>query len=672
MVEILIDMGSDIARPDEYGNTSLHISVQKDYTETTQKNLADSESEHLKIFQLILDCAKQRGIGDYVLRVNNFNKNALHCAIEMNYNKIVQILLDNGADLDCKDGDGKNSMHLAAENDDFEMALVLIKIKKIQIKKKYLALQAGIEDEVLINFNEYFVSELQKYLDKKIEVVGEFLGARPIHFAVISNNAEIVKLLVEYNVDVNSILFKNFSTPLHIATENNNIEIAKILLDANCVRVFYDANGQDAFYIAVKNGNFELIKLFFDYGIEFDQTIQLLGDHSDNISSHTFYFLKYLSRYRDISDEFSKAYKQLKHDLTINVNARDALNFPTFNLIERYIFDNPKNEDGFNEAIKMSDEVINFISQKPQILEFFDKISSNFLQQCANHAIAGFTRIATYVAMVNQIDIDQKLEVTKRIQVMEIINFEVVKKLSEISRDQIPNFSPLTQIEIILANKVLEIIHKKWLEKNKKLKIDDDQGVLDLEGPKPDDLDIKISYKPWLGVSLFTYEEGHSYHNPFEEFINRISKEIGSKEGLIEMISEVLSAPLNTEFVDAIFSYEKGHDNFTAEFLTLILIDDETRNVLQQDQKKIRLMIDNCDTTLPDYYGQLQSLSKQLHQAQQDYSDKIKSIAKEIILDQLIPKKRPIDIDSLLNPSSPNPYVSDSKSLLQITKLQRF
>jgi hypothetical protein len=414
-----------------------------------------------------------------------------------------------------------------------------------------------------------------------------------------------------------------------------------------------------------------LIKLLFDFGIEFNQTIQLIQDRSTIISKETYGMLTYLLKYQKVRDVFSKAYKQLKPDLKIKVNAQDSLNFPTFSLVERFIFENPNRDQSFCEAIAMSNEVINFIAQKPQALEFFDKISTNFLQQCVNQAIAGFTCIATYVAMSNQTDIKEQLEVAKRLQVMENINLEILKKLSELPQDQIPKDLPLNKTEIILGNEVLKIIHKKWLENNAKSKIGHYKQVFDLHGSKSSFIATKTNCEPWLGVSLLTHEEGHSHRNLFEEFIDKITQEIGSKESLINKIDEVLTTPIDQKFVEELFLGELGHNHFTAEFLTLIVVDDETRIKLQKDQQQIRSMIDNCDTTQPDYYEQLQSLSKQLHQAQQDYSDKIKSTAKEIILDQLIPKKRSLDIDSLLNPSSPSPHVSNSESLLQRAKLQR-
>lgn len=55
-------------------------------------------------------------------------------------------------------------------------------------------------------------------------------GDRPIHYAVVSNSPEIVKLLIEHGSEINE--HGDLEVPILIAVREGNLEIVKILIEA--------------------------------------------------------------------------------------------------------------------------------------------------------------------------------------------------------------------------------------------------------------------------------------------------------------------------------------------------------------------------------------------------------------------------------------------------------
>lgn len=86
-------------------------------------------------------------------------------------------------------------------------------------------------------------------------------GTNPLHYAILEDNIEIVKILVEYGADVN--LKNNNYTPCMSATFVGNLEIIKLLVEygGNCDLI--TTRGHSAFQLACKRGHKEIVKYLF-------------------------------------------------------------------------------------------------------------------------------------------------------------------------------------------------------------------------------------------------------------------------------------------------------------------------------------------------------------------------------------------------------------------------
>ncbi len=86
-------------------------------------------------------------------------------------------------------------------------------------------------------------------------------GGTALHAAMFQKDMEIVRLLLDYGMDVNAIGPKNGYTPLHDAVWGNNPEAAKLLLARGADRTIRNKSGQTALEKARSEGKEELVQI---------------------------------------------------------------------------------------------------------------------------------------------------------------------------------------------------------------------------------------------------------------------------------------------------------------------------------------------------------------------------------------------------------------------------
>ena len=129
--------------------------------------------------------------GNPPLSFDHWMRTPLHFAARDGYSKAVQLLIDNGADVNCLDGDQATPLHEAAKNDHVETARML--------------LERGAD-----------INARQKW------------GVAPIHAASHENNVATVRLLIENKADVN-IGDEDGRTPLDWAMGERHKGVSDLL-----------------------------------------------------------------------------------------------------------------------------------------------------------------------------------------------------------------------------------------------------------------------------------------------------------------------------------------------------------------------------------------------------------------------------------------------------------
>ncbi|KAK7476632.1 hypothetical protein BaRGS_00032107 [Batillaria attramentaria] len=162
----------------------------------------------------------------------------LHVAVQRSNSVAVGLLIDGGADLGCKDADGKTAFHHACQHDDSDVAKDFI--DKVEAK-----------DE----------AELSMILGEKDKT-----GNTALHLAIKCRNTLTAEILVEKGAKVDKPnVAKN--TPIHLAAEKGDSDSLQLLLKRRVKDINAGNNQQEtALHKAAKSGDSDCVKLLLNKG----------------------------------------------------------------------------------------------------------------------------------------------------------------------------------------------------------------------------------------------------------------------------------------------------------------------------------------------------------------------------------------------------------------------
>jgi len=158
-------------------DTPLHLAVKRKLPEIAQLLIENGADVNAK---------DGYGFGYY--------NTPLHLAVKRKLPEIAQLLIENGADVNAKGGYGETPLHLAVRNKLPEIAQLLIE------NKAYVNAKDGYDNT-------------------------------PLHLAVRNKLPEIAQLLIENKADVHAKNRDMGDTPLHLAVRNKLPEIAQLLIE---------------------------------------------------------------------------------------------------------------------------------------------------------------------------------------------------------------------------------------------------------------------------------------------------------------------------------------------------------------------------------------------------------------------------------------------------------
>jgi len=138
--------------------------------------------------------------------------------------EVVQLLLDQGTDVNERSGSGQESaLHAASFQGKLEVAKLLINY--------------GAD----VNFRDKF-------------------GWTPLFFASYSGHRDIAELLLDYGADVNA-QEQDLRSPLHIASWNNCLEVTSLLLERGADVHARDIDGRTPSGLASRAGAQDIVQL---------------------------------------------------------------------------------------------------------------------------------------------------------------------------------------------------------------------------------------------------------------------------------------------------------------------------------------------------------------------------------------------------------------------------
>jgi serine/threonine-protein phosphatase 6 regulatory ankyrin repeat subunit B len=246
----------------EYGNKQIiSLLVEKGADLTTIKDKAGNSalmlllnSNNQDIIDIILELKKDININD------TEGNSLLHFAIKNNYLEFARLLINKGAKASWYDKDDNNALHLALMNGYERFAKELIETSD----------NDGLIDPangknnrpIHVAANKGFTEIILMLIEKGVSV--NTIGVdhyTALHFAVLKEHVDTVNLLIAHKANINAVDAKGLA-PMHLASKHHgNMEIIRALIEAGAdVNLKSTEDNCTALTYAAKEGYIEATK----------------------------------------------------------------------------------------------------------------------------------------------------------------------------------------------------------------------------------------------------------------------------------------------------------------------------------------------------------------------------------------------------------------------------
>ncbi|XP_043466971.1 putative ankyrin repeat protein RF_0381 [Leptopilina heterotoma] len=278
VAEFLLKNGARIDIPRDDGRTTLHVAIKTQNIQIVERLLKQGT-----MVNVLDDVSSMKPI-DFAASLNNI--------------QLVELLLKYGAKMDESDefregqkDDHKRmtALHFAAERGNLEMVKLLMSngFDKIDVRNSYDKTPLGVaiskhrldivkymfesgskinEDMSLIDLCESYkdINILKYLLDHGVKLVTDYVQT-PLYYALDMHEYKLWRYLLTCYSKIDSVLCSK-ETELHSAVRANNIEKVQEILKKMKVNSLSGDLGQFAVYIAVENGNEEMLTILLEAG----------------------------------------------------------------------------------------------------------------------------------------------------------------------------------------------------------------------------------------------------------------------------------------------------------------------------------------------------------------------------------------------------------------------
>merc|ERR1712168_138392 len=179
--------------------------------------------------------------------------NALHIIAEINNCEMIKLLVENGADVNLKDGLGRTSLHIATQNRNVEIVQYLLK-NGANVDLKDIHGDTTLSVAFKNGSIEIIKMLIENGAEENLNVTNSS-GDAILHSVVRwkEKGLKYLDYLIKKGAAVN-IKNREGRTPLHIAAHINNLEIISYLVEHGTNLYLQDTFGDTALHYAVKHG----------------------------------------------------------------------------------------------------------------------------------------------------------------------------------------------------------------------------------------------------------------------------------------------------------------------------------------------------------------------------------------------------------------------------------
>lgn len=251
---------------DNEGNTPLHLCCSNGHNACVKALLYFMEFSDSK-----LDINVQNNQGD----------TPLHLSFKWGYSDIIQILIEQDADpLVCN---RRRQTCLDCAHNSKLVETFSVRKKKIteRVRKSSIEItsQQKMIGKIITATSDGDIRLVQHYLgiDNENQNVLKFVdvngsnhkGYNPLHVAAMHGHIDILKLLIGYGADINSMTNSEQYTALHLAVQNKKSEVIDVLLNSQkCDLNKQDNFGNSALHYACLTQNAAIIRKLIDHGAD--------------------------------------------------------------------------------------------------------------------------------------------------------------------------------------------------------------------------------------------------------------------------------------------------------------------------------------------------------------------------------------------------------------------
>ena len=318
LIDACIQKGADINCKNHKGNTPLSESIECGYSLHMIKKLLAHKANtsaidtngqtilHKSILlpdaEILQEILMQKNSKKIINTPNQHGITPLFYAITQKSDpNIASSLIDAGANCEAKNG---------------------WLYKTFRGIKNLFKIESHTLDYYIYRCNDYIVNGIKKLMGYPINPQENYL-----HIAARCSNADMVKMLLDHNLDIGT-RDEHGHTPLHVAIiEANNVEIAQILLSKvnllnNRTMQYIMSHKDDYLHDAIRHASSDMVQLLIDMGANIATTDanNITPLYSAIVESNNPSILKALT------DTNAKYKAQYGKDI-INIHAQDASGF---------------------------------------------------------------------------------------------------------------------------------------------------------------------------------------------------------------------------------------------------------------------------------------------------------------------------------------------------------
>lgn len=233
----------------------------------------DENNELTAVFlirnQCDLDSPRQLGPNGEGADEVNEKASSLHLCCQWGLTKVVQALIDHGANVNALDVNNKTPAHIAIENQHDDIINILLCHPGIDLKLRDKSGFTPFATALAIR-NHKAAQRILEKLPNAAEIMDQ-RGRNFLHVAIIKDDLESVLFLLAIQVDVNSRVHDAYqSTPLHLAASSKNEMIIRNLILAGARVNERDAVQKMPLHIAIERGNISAVSALIQNNADFD------------------------------------------------------------------------------------------------------------------------------------------------------------------------------------------------------------------------------------------------------------------------------------------------------------------------------------------------------------------------------------------------------------------